>query len=341
VAPRVTKDLVESAPDRLEAALGGTNPSRNMRRGAGHAEPAFPDEPAAASTPEPPSKSSDDDEAVPAGPAAEPAEASDDAAPSASGADSSSELDSGAEGERKAAEGEKSIVRLHARGGFVHHTLCFSDDIYDRLRIERTNMWVYQVDAAFYPFERPIGDRLGLIASYESIFSGSVKDTDFGSTFPVTYREIYGGVRARYPVGGQDLGFDLTFGQMQSGLGDKSDAAHIPNLSYTLLRASLDVGFNAGPLRATASAAFRLPLGFGQISEQKWFPRMGGYGFEATVGLEYPISRVVGISAGASLRRYLLEMNSVPEDAVNGTSEVAGGAVDLYTAGYLGMGFKL
>jgi hypothetical protein len=96
----------------------------------------------------------------------------------------------------------------------------------------------------------------------------------------------------------------------------KCDAAH-SNLSYTLPRASLDVGFNAGPLRATASAAFRLPLGSGQISEQKWFPRMGGYGFEATVGLEYPISRVLDISTGASLRRYLLEMNSVPEDAMN------------------------
>jgi hypothetical protein len=30
-------------------------------------------------------------------------------------------------------------------------------------------------------------------------------------------------------------------------------------------------------------------------------------------------------------------MNSEPEDAQNGTAEVAAGAVDLYLAGYLGL----
>jgi len=41
------------------------------------------------------------------------------------------------------------------------------------------------------------------------------------------------------------------------------------------------------------------------------------------------------------LRRYLLEMNSEPEDARLGVAEVAGGAVDLYTAVYFGMTFRL
>ena len=37
------------------------------------------------------------------------------------------------------------------------------------------------------------------------------------------------------------------------------------------------------------------------------------------------------------LRRYVLEMNSEPEDASSGIAEVAGGAVDAYLGAYLGV----
>jgi hypothetical protein len=59
------------------------------------------------------------------------------------------------------------------------------------------------------------------------------------------------------------------------------------------------------------------------------------------VGAEYPLSRSVSLELTGGLRRYLLEMNSEPEDAMGGVAEVAGGAVDLYLAGYFGMSFRL
>jgi hypothetical protein len=233
------------------------------------------------------------------------------------------------------------IVRLRARGGFVRRNFDFADDIYDRLRKQGTNIWIYQAQAEVYPFEHPIGQRLGLILSYEGSFAGSVRDVDNSVSFPVIFSEFYGGVRARHPLGKHQVGFDLTFGRMSSGLEDSNDAADIPDMEYTLLRSSLDFKLGLGALNATGSVGFRLPLGFGQASEEDWFPRIGGYGVEASAGLEYPVSKRVSLELLGSLRRYLLEMNSEPADATGGVAEVAAGAVDLYLSAYLGASFKL
>src|SRR5690606_7412471 len=204
-----------------------------------------------------------------------------------------------------------------------------------------TNIWVYQAQAEIYPFERPIGQRLGLILSYEGTLSGTVRDTDFNVNYAVQFSEFYGGVRARHPLGNHEVGFDLTFGRMSSGLDDGNGEARIPDLSYTLLRSSLDFKLDLGALDATGSAGFRLPLGFGEASETRWFPRMGGYGFEASAGLVYPVSKRLSLEALGTMRRYLLEMNSEPQDALDGVSEVAAGAVDLYLSAYLGVSFTL
>jgi hypothetical protein len=233
------------------------------------------------------------------------------------------------------------VVRLRARAGFVRRNFDFSDDIYDHLRKQGTNIWVYQAQAEVYPFERPIGKRLGLILSYEGTLSGSVRDVDFGVSYPVLFSEFFGGVRARHPLGRHEVGFDLTFGRMESGLDDSNGAARIPDLQYSLLRSSLDFKLDLGAIDATGSMGFRLPLGFGEASETRWFPRMGGYGVEASLGAQYPLSKRFSLEATGSLRRYLMEMNSEPQDAVDGTSEVAGGAVDLYLSGYFGVSLTL
>ncbi len=128
---------------------------------------------------------------------------------------------------------------------------------------------------------------------------------------------------------------------MSSGLDDGDGEARIPDMQYTLLRSSLDFKLDLGPIDATGSAGFRLPLGFGEASETRWFPRMGGYGFEASAGAEYPLSKRLSLEAKGSMRRYLLEMNSEPQDAIEGVSEVAAGAVDLYLSAYFGVSFTL
>jgi len=321
--PGLTKDLADNVSRRVEARIAGEEDS------------ALPPPPPPPPEPEP-EVAALETKASLAESEPSPGEGGD--GESAAG-DEETVADSGTEDDPLNSDG--MVVRLRGRGGFVRRNFDFADDIYDRLRKQGTNIWVYQAQAEVYPFERPIGQRLGLILSYEGTISGNVRDTDFSVTYPVQFSEFFGGVRARHPLGKHEVGFDLTFGSMSSGLDDGDGEARIPDLSYTLLRSSLDFKLDLGAIDATGSAGFRLPLGFGEASETRWFPRMGGYGFEASAGLAYPVSKRLSLEAMGSLRRYLLEMNSEPNDALNGVSEVAAGAVDLYLSAYFGVSFTL
>jgi hypothetical protein len=77
------------------------------------------------------------------------------------------------------------------------------------------------------------------------------------------------------------------------------------------------------------------------VASAEWFPRVEGYALEAGLRGSYRLSPRVALEAGTSLRRYVLEMNAEPEDASDGRAEVAGGAIDAYWAGYLGVSFAL
>lgn len=343
--PGLTKDIVDTAADKLDKSLtratGGASASKRATREEPPStddaldEPdAEADEPEPAAEPEPRARASESGSSE-SGTDAE-AESTESTEGSSEDGISDAGVDEDGEGGRS-----RILGAITARVGVVHRSLDFSDDIYERLRKQDANIWVYQLQGELYPFDRPISDHLGLIARYEGSFSGNVRDDDYGGSFGVVYHELFGGVRARYPVDGHLVGFDLTFGQMKAGLDDPNNRANIPDVSYTLLRSALDVSLDLGQLRATASAGFRLPLGYGEVSEEEWFPRVGGYGVEASAGIDYPVTKSVSIELMGSLRRYLLEMNPTPEDAINGEAEVAGGAVDLFTAGYVGVTVRL
>jgi hypothetical protein len=338
--PGLTKDLLENSAAKLSRSL-----SRATKGKRGSAPTPDDDDAAdAADSAEPGGDDAADaldDRPQRASAAAAPAEESSE---SGSG-DSSYDAEAGAVVDKPTDEDEDESSRIRgaisARAGMVHRRLDFSDDIYDRLRKQDANIWVYQLQGELYPFDAPIGDKLGVIARYEGSFSGNVRDADFGGNFSVIYHELFAGLRARYPLGVNAVGFELTFGNMRAGLDDPSHRSNMPEVSYTQLRSSLDFELALGPVRAIAAAGFRLPLGYGEIKDKDWFPRVGGYGVEATGTLEYALGKSVSLDLTGSLRRYLLEMNSQPQDAMVGQSEVAGGAVDLYTALYLGMSFRL
>lgn len=253
------------------------------------------------------------------------------------GADDSDDSSSG-----DAAKTDDPTVVLGLNAGFVRRTLTYSDDLYARLRAPSANAWVYRLQAAVYPFARPVKDRIGLIAGYESEFSGVVRDNAAGTDFGVTFSDIFGGLKLRQPLGRHEIALAGTVGSTQAGLDDPQGQSGVPEFSYTTLRAALDVGLHFGSLAMRGSVGYRLPIGgYGEASEVAWFPRMEGYGTEGSLGLEYRISEEVAFDLSASMRRFLLQMNSQPEDALTGTSAVAGGAVDLYLAGYFGLTITL
>ena len=198
------------------------------------------------------------------------------------------------------------------------------------------------MQAGVYPFARPVKNRIGLIAGYEAEFSGVVRDNAAGTDFGVTFSELYGGIKARQPLGAHEIALEGTIGSLQSGLDDPEGVSGVPEIDYTSLRGAVDVGLHFGRLSMSGALGYRFPIGgFGEASEAEWFPRMQAYGLEGSLGLQYRISDEVSFDVSGSMRRYVLQMNSEPEDAEVGVAEVAGGAVDLYLSGYFGLSISL
>jgi hypothetical protein len=230
---------------------------------------------------------------------------------------------------------------LGARAGYLRRSLEYSDDLYNRLRAPTTNGWVYRFEAALNPFAKPLKDRVSLIASYEGAISGTVQDTRNGRNYGVKFSDLEGGVRFRQPLGEHELGIQATVGQQTAGLDASSTETGIPEISYTLLSPSLDFTLNFGNLGVRTALTYQRCLGFGEISNSEWFPHMEGNGFEGQLGVDYRVSPSVTLQAAGVVRRFVLDMNSRPEDAAGGEAEVAGGAVDQYLSGYFGLAFTL
>jgi hypothetical protein len=270
--------------------------------------------------------------------ASETSEASSDGSESGSGG--SEPVDDGGDSASSKAKYKLPFVKLGVRAGLVSRSLSYEQDLYDRLRTQDTAAGVYRFDASLFVFARSVREYFALIGSYEGAMFGDVQDADLDTTFGVRFSELQGGLRARYPLDGNEVGLALTFGSMLAGL-DDGGQADVPDFKYTFVRVAADGRLAFGDLSALASLGVRVPTGYGEVGSDQWFPRVGGYGVEGSLGLEYRLSQLIGIEASGSLRRFVLNMNSRPTDATGGVSEVAGGAVDLYLSGYVGVNFSL
>jgi hypothetical protein len=230
-------------------------------------------------------------------------------------------------------------VEVLGRVGIVRRSLHFYQDVYGRLRTLDTNLYVYRIDGAIYPTFRSLAldGRVGFIFGYEGAFPSDVRDGDFGASFPISHSELFGGLRVRAPVRGHALGFNLALGRLASGLDDGPTSAGTPDVRYQDIRAAFDLAVWVGPVRTLWGAGFRLPLRYGELAEAEWFPRVGGYGMEASVAASYPVADGVTLELATSLRRFVLEMNSAPEDGSTGVAEIAGGAVDAFIGLYTGV----
>jgi hypothetical protein len=246
-------------------------------------------------------------------------------------------------GESKSAAKAKlpsAIVGVEA--GLVRRDLKYSDDLYRRLRAPTTNGWVYRFDAEFFPFARPVKERLSLLATYESTLAGKVHDTRVDRNFNVNFSELSAGMRVRQAFGPHEVGLQVTLGRLNTGLEDPEHLSGVPEFTYVLVTPSLDGKLRFGPATLQASVGYRRALGsYGEASSADWFPHMDGYGIDGRLGLEYRISDQVAFQFAGSMRRFILTMNSKPSDAVGGVAEVAAGAVDSYLAGYFGLSLTL
>jgi hypothetical protein len=250
--------------------------------------------------------------------------------------------DRGSDAGESATPRARQFAVLGARAGYLHRSLAYSDDLYNRLRAPTTNGWVYRLDASFYPFAEPLKEQFSLIASYEAAIAGTVRDSRAKRDFGVKFSDFEGGLRFRQPLGEHELGIQATVGQLTAGLDESSDVTGVPEISYLALSPRVDLSLNFGAVSLRGGLGYQRSVGgFGEIANSQWFPHMEGYGFDGQLGLDYHLSPSVTLQASGVLRRFVLDMNSRPDDAIEGRAEVAGGAVDQFVSGYLGVQFTL
>lgn len=233
------------------------------------------------------------------------------------------------------------LLRFGIGGGLVARELAYVDNVYGRLRDQSAAAWVYRLEAELFPFAAPLNDRVSVVAGFESNMAGTVNDDSTGEDYGVKFSEYFAGLRVMQPIGHHALRGQVTFGKMNSGLDDSSDTLNVPDFEYSLIRASFAGIFNIGSLSLQAYAGYQMPVGYGEVGQEEWFPRIEGEGFETGASLSYPLSGKVSLAVGTSLRRLNLNMNAEPEDAVRGLSEVAGGATDTYISGRAGLTISL
>lgn len=215
----------------------------------------------------------------------------------------------------------------------------YSDDLFDALRSYELGV----APAAFaqlrwYPvahFDRGPLSNVGLTGGYEQGFALESKTTD-GEKLDTRTREWWAGLRYRIPFGAHEIGVVGTYGKHGFEVDDDPANPLVPDVEYTYLRLGVDGRVRVSRVVLGAHVGYRYLLDTGELGQDIWFPNVSGGALDAGLLAGYEILDGLDLLAGFDFRRYFFSMSSEPGDA-----RVAGGALDEYLSGWLGLGFRL
>src|SRR5262249_25681098 len=143
----------------------------------------------------------------------------------------------------------------------------------------------------------------------------------------------------RIPLGDHEVAILLgggrhTFEVSADSSGTKPE---VPSVGYAFLRAGFEARFVLFPhFSVHALAAWRRVLKKGDIQSDAWFPGATAVGVDALLGVGYEIIDGLDLQIAFNARRYGLAFNPIPGD-----KNVAGGALDQYFSGTLGVAYAL
>ncbi len=222
--------------------------------------------------------------------------------------------------------------------------LSYNDDHYRQLRgynlplgpsIEGRLRW--------YPgahFTSGIAAHIGIDAHFEQAFAIESRRRADNETFPTEMRSFGIGLRGRLPLGAHEVSLGVGFGRHDfvvepagPRIEGRSNLPEVPQVQSTFLRFGLEgrVHLVAG-LRLHLGADYLVITSLGGIGSDVWFPRASAGGIEAHGGFGYLLGSGFEVRLAFRLRRFFYSMN--PEV---GDSWIAGGALDQYLGGDLGV----
>jgi len=222
------------------------------------------------------------------------------------------------------------------------------------------------VNAVFYPMgaftdgpAQNIGFEVGIEQEFGIQSSIGPNDSSLpNAKFGTTVHQFEGGARYRIPFGvdGHQVWFSLTGGEHAFVFTSDPNCANttpntcrgnldIPDTIYRYIRPGVGARFELGPNFAVAAAlGYRYIFNGGGPQFGVFFPHHTVYGVDADAYLGYRFIPNLEVRAGIDFRQYGYAMHSTAADAMaiqmgNTTLKVAGGAVDRYIAGMVGVAF--
>ena len=205
---------------------------------------------------------------------------------------------------------------------------------------------VAYIDLNWYPgahFAKGQAERIGLSLGYEKGFAISTEyKPDGGAKQTLTTNEqaFYIGARYRLPISVHELGAGVGYGHHTFELTGDSVTPRIPDVKYKHVKLGLDGTLRIGAVSIGARVGKRFVLSTGAL-EKVWFPgSVKTQSLEAGVSVGYRVMPMVEVVAGFDWLRYAFDFNPVRQRA-GFESAVAGGAVDDYWYGSLGVRFRV
>jgi len=235
----------------------------------------------------------------------------------------------------------RSLFEIELAGGAMGRHFGYSNG-------QTSNLRTYQVFPASILSLRaqlfPLADgsstilgNIGIIAGFcRSFFlQSSLPDPITGSTVSIdtTATSYYGGLRARFPFGGENgpiLGVSASYAAQ--GFGFSTTGYDLPDVSYTAVRPAVDARVPFGKISLLAEAGFRAVLEAGQVASRFRSPTASG--IDAQLGVAYLLLPGWELRLTGDYEYYFYTFKS---DLTKNDAYVAGGAVDQFFGARVGI----
>ncbi|HEY4105859.1 MAG TPA: hypothetical protein VGM44_18290, partial [Polyangiaceae bacterium] len=200
----------------------------------------------------------------------------------------------------------------------------------------------FYIDGTIYPLafsSNGAAANFGITGSYETLFATKSVYQE-GTPNEVQYTthssQFFVGLRGRIPVAAHEFGLVAGYGQHAFTLvGGDPAQPNFPDVSYKFIRLNADARLHFDDLTLGFHLGTRLVNSVGSIKSGYWFPNAKAQSIEGGASVGYALSRRFDVVVGVDLLRYAFDFNPIPDNMT--PSLVAGGAVDQYISGSLGL----
>jgi hypothetical protein len=255
------------------------------------------------------------------------------------------------------ANGRKPVL-LELAGGMQAFSRSFEyhQDVNGALHPYHLPLWpALEARVGYYPgahFTRNMAANIGIIVGIARSLGASSSIGSNGQDYGTTMQEIVAGARFRLPIALHEIGVSFMYGNHSFSIDSDHDPLgtaangstvnrnYVPDAKYDYLRPGLDARLAFGRLRFGVGLGYRVILGLGQLTSNEWFPHATAQALDGFVTAGYELTPGFYVTAGFDATRYALDMHTVPADRT-ASRDFAGGAVDQYLTGRIGVEFRL